>query len=295
MSQDSGKDVFAMFMDDVGVPRAKTQTLEFKDSSGYGTVRYAKAASSKRLELSEEWSLHEILEPKDIQGLYLIYNRQTEERWIEWTVEDRNDADFGKTYFENLRSGKTTWELRGVRVQSPPVSIPPITPHIENTPSTNSSVHIYRSPRSRSNVSTVSTASDADILGTAVPRGSVLASLSMRSPGVIETPSPGIPVEYRRQLKSNNSSGGSSIRRMSSLKKRRQSSSPSLIRAAESSARRRNSRRLSIRLKTSESSQSIQSIDEPSPRSRFSRRKSVLSTLQSDENTFYRTSCSKLL
>ena len=42
-----------MFMDDVGVPRAKTQTLEFTDSSGYGTVRYTKAASSKRLEVRQ--------------------------------------------------------------------------------------------------------------------------------------------------------------------------------------------------------------------------------------------------
>ena len=132
MSQDSGKDVFAMFMDDVGVPRAKTPTLEFTGSSGYGNVKYSKtSSSSKRLVLSEEWSLHEILEPNDIRGLFLIYNRQTDERWIEWTVEDRDDADFGKTYFENLRSGKTMWELEGVDVQSPPVSIPPITPSID--------------------------------------------------------------------------------------------------------------------------------------------------------------------
>jgi len=273
MSEESGKDVFAMFMDDVGVPRAKTPTLEFRDSNGYGDVAYSTSMKSNRHVLSSNWTVHKILEPKDIRGLFLLYNKHEDERWIEWTVEDRQDDDFGKTYFQNLRSGDTTWDLSGVTVtqQSPSVSMRPITPSISSSSSSRHSSSVsYRSPRSNSGLST---ASDADILGAAVPKGSMLARLSMRSPGAIDTPSPGIPIR---------SIGTNKRRNSSLLKKRRKSSSPSLLRAAESSARRRST------IQKSYSSQSMMSV-ELSPRSRFSRRNSVLSMLQDDEMNFYRT------
>ena len=300
--RESGKDVFAMFMDDVGVPKAKSKTSTFTGESTYGDVTYSRnEIESERLDLSEDWKLHEIMKPKDLKGLNLLLSNN--EGWIIWTVEDLNDDDYGKTYFESLKSGTTKWELKGVKVRTGS-TLPPITPSLSEDKNgrRRSSYIASRTPRSKSNVSTFSTlsstSSDADILGTAVPRNSVLAGLSMRSPGIIDTPSPGIP---RRPIGKNRRHSSFS----SSMRKRRKSSL--LIKAVESSAKRRNSvsPRSSMNrpspltdfiksddvdaLTSTRSSNSLVSVDEPSPRSRFSRRESVLGLLSSDESSFYRT------